>query len=300
MRVPTITLFRMALTDLNDISADNARLLKQSGTGMKLLKPSDDPGAAVAQLRIKRQQSDYNNSSESLQSGVDRLRTAELAVGDANSILQRAKELSIEGASSAHSAADFAAITAEADQLINEMLSVGNRQVNGRYIFAGNKTGTRPFVATGSPPTAVTYNGDTGIQTVSPSTGVNIGTTLPGSTAFATGATGDAFAALIAFRDAAKTGNVQVLSTTVAQALDDASDNISTMTSKVGAAAASLTRTVDTLASASVETAASLSKVEDADMVQTIVDLQNNQARHQAALSAAAKVVQPTLFDKMA
>ncbi|MBI5834574.1 MAG: hypothetical protein HZB16_19925, partial [Armatimonadetes bacterium] len=101
MRVPTITLFRMALTDLNDISADNARLLKQSGTGMKLLKPSDDPGAAVAQLRIKRQQSDYNSSSESLQSGVDRLRTAELAVGDANSILQRAKELSIEGASSA-------------------------------------------------------------------------------------------------------------------------------------------------------------------------------------------------------
>ena len=300
MRVPTITLFRMALTDLNDISEDNARLLKMSGTGVKLLKPSDSPGDAVAQLRLKRQQTDYNNTSKALTAGVERLRDAELGMSDANTILQRAKELAIEGANSAHSDADFDALTKEADQLINEMLSVGNRQVNGRYIFAGNKTGTKPFVATGSPPTSVAYNGDTGIQSVSPSTGVNIGTTLPGSTAFGTSTAGDAFAALISFRTALQNHDVNALSTTVSQALDSSADNVGSMVSKVGAASASLSRTVDTLSTTLVETAASLSKVEDADMVQTVVDLQNNQVRHQAALAAAAKVVQPTLFDQMA
>lgn len=73
-------------------------------------------------------------------------------------LLQRTRELAVQGANGTLTQADMQKMANEIEQLKAQMIQVGNTQYNGRYIFAGFKTTTQPFSEDNN-----SYNGDNGL-----------------------------------------------------------------------------------------------------------------------------------------
>lgn len=297
MRVTNVMLFRMALADINDIAEENSVLLRQTGTGRRLSRPSDDPTDSVRQLRIRRDIAGQNQIISAIGTAQDELTSSELGIDNAISIFQRAKELGISAATSARADSDFEAIATEAGQLLADLVGIANRQISGRYLYAGTNTLSAPFVTTGDPVTAVTYVGNSDARTLTIAPGVELPMNVPGDRAFLTGNT---FQALIDLRDAAANHDVEALANSVTQGLDTALESLINVRTQIGAVTGGLERAVDHLRAAVLDSQSLLSAVEDVDMVQALVDLQTVSTRRQAALQAAAKVIQPTLLDYLA
>ncbi len=298
MRYTESIRYRHVTSDLEQIGADNARLLRQAGTGRRINRPADDPSGAVEQLRLRRNITRKADENERLADAGEHLKTTELALDDAISIFQRAKELAIEGASSAHGGVDFDAIATEADHLLKDLVDIGNRQSDGKYIFAGTETGTRPFTTTGDPATAVTYQGDSGERTVSPAGGFEIRYNLPGDEAFQTAQ--DVFQALLDLRDAAANRDVDALSGSVAGSLENSFAHLVDLRTELGSLATTVGNLVAYNETTTLNHQLRLSEVEDVDLVETLVQLQNTETRRQAALQATARTIQPTLLDFLA
>ncbi|PKM82111.1 MAG: flagellar hook-associated protein FlgL, partial [Firmicutes bacterium HGW-Firmicutes-13] len=84
------------------------------------------------------------------------LSTTETALGSINEIIQRARELTIYGASDTLSTDARIAIADEVEQLRGNLMQIANSDIEGRYIFAGFKTAEVPFDIDG------VYHGDGG------------------------------------------------------------------------------------------------------------------------------------------
>ncbi|MFO7849067.1 MAG: flagellar hook-associated protein 3 [Spirochaetia bacterium] len=85
----------------------------------------------------------YIENAESLQ---DRHRIAEGYMKNANDILHRIRELSVQGANDTYSTEDKRAMGEEVNQLLNELVEIANaRQEDGKSMFGGDKTDSTPF-----------------------------------------------------------------------------------------------------------------------------------------------------------
>lgn len=297
MRITDSMRYRQALSDMNLINRENQELLLQAGTGRKLNRPSDSPRDAVLQLRLRQDIASQKSMIEQIETVGDTIGRAELAIDDGIQVFQRAQELVLEAGRTVRADIDFEAIATEADQLLNDMLGIANRQVNGRFLFAGTKTTTQPFTTTGDPVATVTYNGNTESRELVPAPGLHIKTQMPGQEAFVDGGI---FQSLINLRDAASAGDVTALTNTVMTDLETAFDHLLDIRTKVGAITSSLDRSVSTLEDDILRREGDLVDVEDADLIEVLVRLKSNEVQRQAALQATARAVQPTLLDFLA
>lgn len=132
----------------------------QLSTGKRLLVPSDDPASAARVMGL-------NGAVETLtqyQSNIDRLtsrlETEESSLAGTTNILQRVRELTVQGNNDVLSQTDKAALASEVRQLRDQIFSMANaKDSGGEYVFAGYQSGTRPFSYSAG---VYTYNGDSG------------------------------------------------------------------------------------------------------------------------------------------
>ncbi len=298
MRVTETMRYRTFLSDLNTTSETSTKLAQQAATGRRLSRPSDSPIDAVRQLRMRRQVDLGKDLRERLAVSTEELKRSELAVDDAVQVYQRAKELAIEGATGARTDADYEAIAIEAEQLFRDLVGLANRQVNGKFVFAGTKTTTQPFTIDGDPPTGVTYNGNGDARTISPSPGLTVQTGVPGDAMFVNGT--DVFAELLNLRDRALAHDVDGLANATAAALDSGFEKLVNKRTELGALTGSISRSADSLDRQVLDDEASLADLEDVDLVQTIVDLKLANNSREAALQVAAQVARTSLLDYLA
>lgn len=131
------------------MNAQQAKLIKtqlQLSSGLNILTPSDDPAAAVRTLSLQGtidQTIQYQDNIEQVRS---RLNIEEGSLSTAETILFRAKELTVQALNSTLTLEDKVAIQAEIDQLLGEMVGVANtKNSNGEYIFSGDLSTTPAF-----------------------------------------------------------------------------------------------------------------------------------------------------------
>nr|MDA3847840.1 flagellar hook-associated protein FlgL [Vallitaleaceae bacterium] len=119
----------------------------QLSTGKKIQTPSDDPIVAVRALKFRtnvREISQYKTNSEDANSWLS---VNEQAMNNSLDLLQRARELSVQGSSDIYSTEDRANITAELTQIKTQIFNEANVNYAGRFVFAGFKT-DQPVVFT--------------------------------------------------------------------------------------------------------------------------------------------------------
>ena len=117
---------------------------------------------------------------------------SEIKMNDTIQILQRARELAVQGANGTYSADDRKAMAVEVDQMLKAVLTNANSKYKGDYLFSGYQKYTQPFealegVVRGADEpmiTKVKYLGDNGVHLREIDAGEHIGVNAPGSEVF--------------------------------------------------------------------------------------------------------------------
>jgi flagellar hook-associated protein 3 FlgL len=232
-------------------------------------------------------------------------KTAETAYTSATDLLQRAKELAVKGANGNYPASDMIIIGKEVDQILADMVSLGNAQYDGRYIFAGTQTTTKPFTyvpeVAGPPivPASVTYNGNSGTMSYEIEKGVTIPVNIPGNIAFkgsADPANDSAYKVLIDLRDHLNLGDHAAVSNDTSQ-IDLAMNNMSDAVTSIGASVNRLELVRDRQDQEQLNLKSMLSDLEDVDFADIVTRIKNEETAYQAALTAGSMSIQTSLMD---
>lgn len=134
----------------------------QLANGTRILRPSDDVAASVKLLDLKENKARLGQFQRNGDAATGRLSVEESALQGIGNLLQRVRELTVQGNNGTQSAADRSSIAAEVQQHLESYVQLGNaRDSNGEYIFSG--------YATDQP--AVSYNSVTGVFNYNPDTG---------------------------------------------------------------------------------------------------------------------------------
>jgi flagellar hook-associated protein 3 FlgL len=300
MAITRITTGLLASRSLRDINAQLARisvLQEQLATGLRVNRPSDDPIDARRAINVRvliANNEQFQANIDDITPQLDESSTTLLNVVD---ILQRALELTVQAANETNAQPQLDAIAFEIDELLEGVFAASNQRTNGRSIFAGTQTLDDAFSATrvGGEITAVAYEGNDEITTVDISDRIRIGANVPGSTAFQN--TTDVFATLIGVRDDLRAGDQANLRTVRIDDLRAAIDQALFSVARIGATQNRLEAVSNNLQEANLQLRDLLSDKIDADFAETVLGLNVAQNAFEAALTAAGRVLQPSLID---
>lgn len=293
-RITSSMLATSLLSDLNNITNQMSTSQQQLSSGKQILKPSDDPFGTAralayrADLAANQQYQNNINNITGWQNATD------TALQNIEQLVQRARDLTLQGATDTSGQEGRNAAAAEIDQIIESIKTAGNTQYAGRYIFSGSMTTTAPYTTDG----ADTYNGDTTSLQTEIGQSVQVPYNILGSNVIGDGGTaGSLLATLRQISADLKSGNSDALQNGDLKALDAANDNVTNAQAQVGAMSNRLTNALSRLQQIQQSTTSLLSDTEDADISQVMVNLTQEQTVYQAALKAGANLVQPSLMD---
>lgn len=145
MKVTDNSTYRLMQTNLDRITNDLLVLRNQGATGLKLNKPSDDPGAIRPVLTTRTQLQQTERYLETMGQASDQMAATDGHLSQVENVLVRVKEIAINSVNGALGQSDLAALADEIAELKNELLDTANAVVNGTYIFAGYQQATKPF-----------------------------------------------------------------------------------------------------------------------------------------------------------
>ncbi len=272
------------LHGLNDVQAELS-------SGRRISHPSDDPRGVGTALSVRSALATGETYLKTIDSSLSWLNAGDSALGTATEVLQRARELAVEGSSDSLSGNHLAGIAYEVDQLLNEMVGLGNANLGGQRLFAGLRTATNPFTLSAGPPTTVPYTGDTGQMIRQIDVGSTIAINTRGDTVFP-----PMFTALIQLRDDLQAGNTSAVRTDIG-ALDGALDGLLTARADIGGRVNRLESAQARQQQIQTSLTEQLSKVEDTDFAEAITRYSVQENVYKAALAAGSRAIQPSLFD---
>jgi flagellin len=141
----------MALTVLNNISsltAENAlsstqmnlqKTLTQLSTGLKINSGSDDPAGLSIANGLQANIAALTQSQQNASNGVGMLQTADGALSQVTTLLNRAVTLATEGSTGNVSSSQATALDTEFQSILSEINQVGqSTNFNGQNVFASN------------------------------------------------------------------------------------------------------------------------------------------------------------------
>jgi flagellar hook-associated protein 3 FlgL len=289
-----ITQRSVAVRSTSNLQASLARLgrtQEQLSSGRLISKPSDSPVGTVSALRYRgdiRQTEQYVRNAED---ALGWLGTADRMLTSSLDQVRRARDLTLQGMNGSNGPNERAAIASEIEALRDSLIGIANTQFAGRPVFGGTANVAQPYDPSGIY-VAVPDGPEVIARTVGPNDNVRINITGPevfgpeGNNLFQT---------LTQIADDLRSDPANLGAGLTA--IDDRLRNITDALGEIGARFNRVeimkTRAIDQIGALK----GSLSEVEDIDLPGTIMDLQLQETAYKAALSATARVLQPSLVD---
>lgn len=183
MRVTTNQFYSQSLNRMLELQSSATAVQKQIATGRRILQPGDDPVAAAAVMQIEERLTAATQFDRNGAQAEQRLTQVDDVLGGVSNVLQRVRDLVIQGRSEALGDSDRRAIATEIREQLDVLIDLGNtRNASGEYVFAGASVTTRPFTrdAAGN----VTYNGDQVVRRLQISETRSIAESFTGMEAF--------------------------------------------------------------------------------------------------------------------
>jgi len=162
MRISTSQFINQATLVIQDRFVKLNQLQQQISSGKRIITPADDPAASSRVLELTNSINATNQFQENGSIATSRLEQEDGVMTAVGNLLQRVRELVIQGKNATLTAADRGFIAKEVGQRLDELVGLANtRGSNGDYIFAGSLSRTQAFSVNATIGT-VTYNGDQG------------------------------------------------------------------------------------------------------------------------------------------
>ncbi len=207
--------------NLGKASGAGAKSMEKLSSGLRINRAGDDAAGLAISEKMRGQIRGLDQASRNSQDGISLIQTAEGALSETHSILQRMRELAVQSSNDTNVDADRDALQNEITQLTQEIDRIGNTtEFNTRKLLNGgaNVSGT----ASNADVKVVGGTGDTKVGTTIThgATAVAVAATATRTGAFTTGATTATVSLNVngtSFSFAANTTNEQV-----AQSINDA------------------------------------------------------------------------------
>lgn len=184
-RITQGMLYSQALGDVQRSLLRYSNLQQEVATGRRINRPSDDPAGALRILPLRNDLRDLDQLSDNVALARETLNTGAASLEDASALMQRVRELTTQAANGTLSSGDRESIAAEIDQLLNQMVSIGNSRRGDRFLFGGTQNGSAPFeLVTDDFGSRVVYRGNRQSLEVEVAPGVRTALNVPGDAIF--------------------------------------------------------------------------------------------------------------------
>ena len=144
-RMSSIQFMNNYTSSLNKTYREQANILEQ-GDGSKIHRGSDDPIGYSKLLRYNVSANENEQYQKNVDNAVSWMSTTDSAMVNISDRFKTLEEKANAAANSYNTNSDFEAIAKEMMAQIEQIVSVANTQQGDRYIFAGQKDTTQPFV----------------------------------------------------------------------------------------------------------------------------------------------------------
>lgn len=283
------------------VRRDLARLQEHMATGLRVNRPSDDP-EAFGRIRtletLQHQHEGYARTIAAARLWTDRTQQELDRLAD---LLTEAQQTGLRGLTDTLAADDRRILAGRVDALLGEAVDAVNARAGRAYLFGGTATTQPPLSAEGEPTGPLT---GALLRRIGP--GLELAVNVPGAELLQVEGPDGPFPLLDALR-----GLAAALRREPHPAPDDpvpdlreavrrveaARDHVVALGTRAGEAAHRLTLAEDRLEEIRLTLASQRSLLEDADVIETTVELQKRQLALEAALRTTAVLAQRTLLD---
>jgi flagellar hook-associated protein 3 FlgL len=286
MRIGDSFMYQSYVSTLSNLKSQMDQATEEVSSGKKVVVPSDDPSAYAQNLEVLAEQSQNTQYKSNLTSLQTLSGYYQNSLNTVSNVLTNAEQLAEQMSSDTVDASSRTAAATQVDDMISQLVAVGNTKVGDTYIFGGTKADTAPYQADG------TFNGTSDVGQVAVDSSTTMAAGISGNTVFDGSVNGQAvnvfttlqqFATDLANND---TAGIQTDMTNIGNCVDLTANNLSyvgTYADNVNSLLTTNTNTDTTL----TQTSSSLTSV---DMAQAVSDYTTLSTAYQAALYTMSKV----------
>ncbi|BBN98218.1 flagellar hook-associated protein FlgL [Sporolactobacillus terrae] len=293
MRVTQGMMTNQVLRNISNGYSKVSEYNDQLSSGKKITRPSQDPVVATMGIAYRTDVSHVNQYQKNVTNAYKWLDSSDDTLQQVNDVLNRIRELTNEASTDTYTADQRKAIGTEVDQLTTQLVTLGNTQVGGQYIFSGSDS-ANPLLTLNDGNVQINDDAiDNPDFSVAVNDGIQMAINVNPNQVF----TSDLFANLNQLKDDLNNG---ASGETISAHLTE----IDTHLEQVGTAQADLgakTNRIDLIQNRLNEQKTVATKImstnEDADYAETIINLNTQQNVYNASLSVGAKIIQTSLVD---
>ena len=269
MKISSNITAMMTATNMNIANNSAAKVMERLSSGLKINSAKDNPAGLAIAHKLSTQAKGLSQASDNVMNGISMIQTAEGAMNEVHSILNRMKELTVQGLNETLAESDRENIQAELDELIEEIKTIQkNTEFNQTNML---NMESNIMIQTGANPSqALTINGkDINLsQTIEMIDGLKFEDKL----------------------DEVNENNPD--DKDMLTRVDEAIQITSTIRGKLGAYQNRLEHTATNLGVSEENTIASLSRIEDADMAEEMTNYTQYNVISQAGIAMLAQANQ--------
>ncbi|MES9870114.1 MAG: flagellar hook-associated protein FlgL [Sedimenticola sp.] len=297
LRVSTNLIFQRGLDGILTRQAEASVTQQQIATGKRILEPSDDPIGITKVLNFNKQIETVEQYQKNIIGLKNRLELEENALTGVQNMLQRVRELTIQGGNDTYSTAQRATIALEVRELLSGVYDLANStDTSGDYLFAGYQGKTQPFTISGG---SYVFNGDMGQRKIRVSADRTIADSDSGFEVFmdiptAAGGTRNLFETVESIAVALEAGTSPI---SILDDLELGMDNIVLTRSRVGARLSSIDEQEVQNENTRTSLEMNRSKVEDLDYAKAISEFTQSEIALEAAQKVFIKMQELSLFN---
>ena len=294
-------------------TTSQAKSTEKLSSGYKINRAADDAAGLSISEKMRSQIRGLNKASSNAQDGVSLIQTAEGALNETHSILQRMNELATQAANDTNTTSDRNAIQSEMNQLASEINRISSTtQFNTQNLLDGTFTGKNLQVGTLSGQTiqiSVTAMSAgalfaTGGVSATSITGTNLkvgSTTITATQAGTANAAGNKSFTSVKSSVTTTTAVYDAINVSTFSAAGSAMtfvqaaiEKVSAMRSTLGSVQNRLEHTIANLDTTAENTQSAESSIRDTDMAEEMVNYSKNNILAQAGQSMLAQANQST------
>jgi flagellar hook-associated protein 3 FlgL len=264
-----------------------AKTQEQITNGKRINRPSDDPAGISSVLAYRKSIASLDQYSGNISRAKDHIDTVDNVLGMVSDQLNDAKQIAYDTDPSQR-----AEMAQQVASIRDQVLQMANYQVDGQYLFSGDRTRTAPYDST-----TWQYNGDDGTTDTMIGDNMQSSVTADGQSIF--GPDGDNVFNILNDLESALTASPVTPSDITDQIdrLNGAVDRITTIRSQNAGVYQRLDATENHYSYFKVNLQDMLSKTEDADPAEAIINFQVQQTAYESSLSTSSMILQKSLID---
>lgn len=250
-------------------NTNTQKALQKLSSGYRINSAADDAAGLAISEKMKAQINGLNQAQRNAQDGISLIQTAEGALNETTSILQRMRELVVQAGNDTNTQQDRANIQTEIDQLGAEINRIASQtQFNGKTLLNGSLSTTA---------NGLNFQiGANGGQTVELTIGDMSLTGIMSSASYSgTQFTSGVLNVSVSYDVASISMDLSVI--------DNAIQEVSAQRANLGALQNRLEHTINNLGTASENLTAANSRIRDVDMAQEMMEFTKDNILNQAA-----------------